>query len=58
VNRLDYDPLVAVAIEGITAQPTKIEAFGREKTELKESLASRQEQLDRLARKLETVAAR
>ena len=55
---VNYDHLVAVAIEGIKAQQTKIETLEREKTELKESVASLQEQLDRLARKLETVAAR
>lgn len=55
---VNYDHLVAVAIEGIKAQQTKIEILEREKTELKESVASLQEQLDRLARKLETVAAR
>jgi len=55
---VNYDHLVAVAIEGIKAQQSKIETLEREKTRLTESLATMQAQLDRMSRQLETLAAR
>ena len=55
---VNYDHLVAVAIEGIKAQQTKIETLEREKSKLTENVATMQAQLDRMARQLETLAAR
>jgi hypothetical protein len=55
---VNYDHLVAVAIEGIKAQQSQIQTLEREKAELKESLASMQAKLDRLSATLETLMAR
>ena len=55
---VNYDHLVAVAIEGIKAQQSKIETLEREKTELRQNLSSMQAQLDRLASQVEKLAVR
>jgi hypothetical protein len=55
---VNYDHLVAVAIEGIKAQQSQIQTLEREKAELKESLETMQAKLDRLTEKLEALAAR
>ena len=55
---VNYDHLVAVAIEGIKAQQTQIQTLEREKAELKQNLESMQSKLDRLSEKLEKLLAR
>jgi hypothetical protein len=55
---VNYDHLVAVAIEGIKAQQSQIQALEREKAELKASLETVQAKLDQLSQKLEALAAR
>jgi hypothetical protein len=52
---VNYDHLVAVAIEGIKAQQSQIQTLEREKAELKESLDAMQAKLDRLSQKLEAL---
>ena len=55
---VNYDHLVAVAIEGIKAQQTQITTLEREKAELKGSLDTMQAQLDRLTAQMEKMMAR
>jgi hypothetical protein len=55
---VNYDHLVAVAIEGIKAQQTQIQTLEREKAELKSSLETLQTRLDRLSRQMEALANR
>jgi len=55
---VNYDHLVAVAIEGIKAQQSKIETLEREKTELKGSLVAIQAQLDRVTAQMQTLMSR
>jgi endosialidase-like protein len=55
---VNYDHLVAVAIEGIKAQQSQIETLEQEKAELKQSLASMKSKLDTLSEKLEKLMAR
>ena len=55
---VNYDHLVAVAIEGIKAQQTQITTLEREKAELKGSLDTMQAQLDRLTAQMEKMMTR
>jgi hypothetical protein len=55
---VNYDHLVAVAIEGIKAQQSQIKTLEREKAELQESLTAMQTKLDRVSQQMERLMAR
>ena len=55
---VNYDHLMAVAIEGIKAQQSQIRALEREKADLKQSVEAMQAKLDRLSQRLDAMATR